>query len=430
MSTKSRFILTGVLVAAYILFRVLYAPFDNLIRAQAGVGQLTDSIALTGIALWFSQHSIVPVITWIFLGLVGLLWLPWFLKNGSKSALSVLILLAFAMPILSGCVPYKGSTVVEVGPNQTAFMLPAQGDTAEQAKFNSAQYLQEKEVAAKIVEITFRPHKTGRMYWSVDFVPNNILILVDRKPVSRQWTYNKETGTSDTNQAIALESQESIGFYHGVVVNAVIEEVDAATFLYYYGGAGIYGDPAQTGIQASVGLEQVMDSFVRTWVANKLYAEFKSRTLEQGQIDAAKIFAGIEESAKVNFKKYGVTILDLGGIEGLVYDSDSVQESIDQKFKASAVATAQAITNNMTIEKSSADAQAAVNKAEGEAKAMQMTGEQLARYPSIVNKILAEASTGQVPQVLVIQDSGTMTGTVPFPFWFFYPQPTSPNPPQ
>ena len=303
----------------------------------------------------------------------------------------------------------------------TAFLLPAQGDTTDQAKFDSVEYLKTNQVAAKIVEISYREHKTGRTYLNIDFVPNQILVLVDRKPASRQWTYSEETGTDTGNQAIALESRESIGFYHGVVVNAVIEEKDAATFLYYYGGTGVPGDVAVTGIQLSVGLDQVMDSFVRTWVADQLYGEFKALSLEEAQIEAGNIFDRVQDRAKENFIKYGITILDLGGTEGLVYDSDAVQDTIDQKFQVAAQATAQAITNQKNIDQANAQATVTVLQANAEAEALQVTGEQLAQYPSLVNKMLAEKSTGEVPQVLVMQNTNDGTTTMPFPFWFYYP---------
>ena len=336
-------------------------------------------------------------------------------RNKLFVLLSVIVVLGM---LLSACKPYQGTLVVQIAPNQTAFLLPAQGDTSDQVKFDSVSYLEEKQVAAKVVEISYREHKTGRAYWDIDFIPNQILVIVDRNVESRQWTYSDSTGGG--NQAIPLESLESIGFYHGVEINALIEEADAAKFLYYWGGAGTTSDATMTGVQLTVGLDDVLDTFVRTWVAGELYSEFKQYTLDQCQIEASNIFDRVEDRAVENFEQYGITIVSLGGMEGLVYDDDAVQADINEKFNAASVATAQAITNQKNIEMAGAEATMTVLEAEAESEAIRMTGEQLAQYPSVVNKILAERSTGEVPQVLVMNsDDGTTT--MPFPFWFYYP---------
>lgn len=423
---KTKIFLTILFVLLYVGFRIVYAPFADVVQAEAGVGQLSNDSVEFALSRAFSRSQIpVIVVTWTLVVLVGLIWIkPFWALVKKLNKINLLAVILVGMVALSACKPYKGTKVVEIAPNQTAFLLPAVGDTSTQQKFDSVDFLKQSQVAAKIVEITYREHKVGRGWWAIDFVPNQILILVDRSPESRQWTYNPEAGTSGTNQAIALESQESIGFYHGVVVNAVIEEADAATFLYYYGGAGVGGDVAETGVQLTVGLDQVMDSFVRTWVADKLYAEFKALPLEDGQTQAADIFARIEETARGYFKTYGITILDLGGIEGLVFDSEEVQNTIDQKFERAAQATSQAIENQRQIDISRAQIQIAQSQAtqtvvaaQAQAEALRLQGEELAQYPDIINYTLAQQSRGNVPSVLVTgQDSYTM----PFPFWFYY----------
>ncbi len=425
---KGRLVLSGISIVLYVLFRALWAPYANLLRASAGVGQLSNDPVTVGISLAFAKYNLpVTIANVMLLVFLLVIWAPftWKVLRRAPTSAILLVLAGSLVFLLSACAPYNSTKPVQIQPNQTAFMLPAQGDSTDQAKFDSISYLKSKQVASKVVEITYREHQKGRGYWNIDFIPNNILVLVDRKPASRQWTYNKNTGTAPEDQAIALESKESIGFHHGVVVNAVIEEDDAATFLYYYGGAGVISDKdtiALTGIQLSLSLDQVMDTFVRTWVSQQLYGEFKSRDLATGQNDAAAIFVHVETQAKDYFKTYGITILSLGGIEGLIYDSDLVQSAIDEKFNVASQATAQAVVNEKNVVQANAQATITVKQAQAEAQALQLTGDQLAKFPSLVNKMLAEKSTGQVPQVLVIQNSDNGVGTMPFPFWFYYPQ--------
>jgi hypothetical protein len=426
MNTKNRPVIRIVwsilLIALLGIAYNLYLPLKNIAQAQAGVRQLSNNPFLVGWSLWFAQHNVVGSLL-VFIGLVvlALIWIPWLLRVrkarlGSTSLLAVILL----SMILSACAPYKGTTVVQIQTNQTAFMLPAQGNTTDQAKFGSIDFLRSHKVASKVVEITYRQHQIGRTYMDVDFVPNELLFLVDRTPVNRQYTYSKETGTENKNQAVALESKESIGFHHGITISAVIEEADTPTFLYYYGGSGKQ-EGLPTGVTASIGLEQVVDEFVYTWVSQQLYAEFKSRTLAEDQNDAAQIFQEVEARAKENFKQYGISIISLGGIEGLLYDNDEVQKAIDSKFNAASQATAQAVTNTKDIEQAGARATITVREAAAQAEALQMTGEKLAQYPGIVNKTLADKSTGQVPSVLVVQNTDNNTTTMPFPFWFYYP---------
>ena len=406
----------------------LYLPLKNIAQAQAGVHQLSNDPVLVGWSLWFAQHNLVGSLL-VFVGLLvlALIWIPWLLRARMARLGSTSLLACFLLSlILSACAPYKGTTVVQIQTNQTAFMLPAQGDATDQAKFGSIDFLRSHKVASKVVEITYRQHQIGRTYVEVDFVPNELLFLVDRTPVNRQYTFAKDSGTADKNQAVALESKESIGFHHGITISAVIEEADTPTFLYYYGGSGKQ-EGLPTGVTASVGLDQVVDEFVYTWVSQQLYAEFKNRTLAEGQNDAAQIFQNVEVRAKENFTQYGITIISLGGIEGLIYDNDEVQKAIDSKFNVASQATAQAITNTKDIEQAGAQATITVREAAAQSEALQMTGEKLAQYPGIVNKTLADKSTGQVPSVLVMQSTDNNTTTLPFPFWFYYPDGKNPG---
>ncbi len=421
-----RIVTSIVLIALLVTGYSLYLPWKHIAQAQAGVHQLSNNPMLAGWALWFAQQDLAGGLL-VLIGLAGLalIWLPWLLRTrrsrlGSRRprgrGLLAILLLSL---VLTACAPFKGTTVVQIQTNQTAFMLPAQGNTTDQAKFGSIDFLASHKVASKVVEITYRAHQIGRTYMEIDFVPNELLFLVDRTPVNRQYTYAKDTGTADKNQAVALESKESIGFHHGITISALIEEADTPTFLYYYGGSGKQ-EGLPTGVTASVGLDQVVDTFVYTWVSQQLYAEFKSRTLAEDQAAASQIFQAVEARAKENFKQYGITIISLGGIEGLIYDNEEVQKAIDSKFNAASQATAQAITNTKDVEQAGAQATITVREAAAQAEALQMTGEKLAQYPGIVNKTLADKSTGQVPEVLVVQ-SADSTATMPFPFWFYYP---------
>jgi len=429
------------LLAVYGIFMLLYMPQARLYQAAASVGQFSDSIAENAWALTMAQNNIPAIIANVLVfGGLAIMWIPFFVKkwrnsrsSGTTTLLS-LVLLIVAVGLAS-CKPYKGTSIVEVQPNQTAYLLPAQGDTSAQEQFDSVQYLSDNQVASKIIEIHYSEHKIGRMYWNIDFVPKEIVILVDRSPVFRQWTYVPENGAvnaiNDSNRdtaAIPLESQESIGFWHGVVINAVIEEQNSAKFLYYFGGVGRDPDEIGTGVHLQVGLEQVIDEFVRGWVSDRLYADFKALSLEGGQADAGTIFANVESDAKVYFEDYGITILQLGGIGGLVYDNPDVQDVIDDKFERAAVATAAAITNKTNTDRGQAEATQTVIAANAQAESLALQGIELGKYPSLVAYEIATHATGEVPDMFFYsvgadQDTGQSVdgGLLPFPFFLNYP---------
>ena len=74
------------------------------------------------------------------------------------------LLFALLAPALSGCMkPYDRPEYVEIDTSESAFLIPLEGDTTNQAAFSSVQFLEQKKVAAKRIQITHRWNATG--YW-------------------------------------------------------------------------------------------------------------------------------------------------------------------------------------------------------------------------------------------------------------------------
>src|SRR5207302_4772113 len=91
--------------------------------------------------------------------------------------------------------PYDVPEFIEVDSSESAFLIPLEGDTANQAAFHSVEFLKEKKVAAKRVQVTHRWSQTGFMPRSGKWIPLVRLIKVDRRPVTREWTKSHTTGT-------------------------------------------------------------------------------------------------------------------------------------------------------------------------------------------------------------------------------------------
>ncbi len=211
--------------------------------------------------------------------------------------------------ILTGCGPYPTEQAVEVKNNETAFVVPLEGDTkAKQAQFMSIDYLEKAKVATKRIVIPLRKRSTGRAWFDYEWIPLARVIVVDRSPVTREWL---------EKAGIKVESLDSVGFTVGVNCTGMIREEDAAKFLYYYPGNS---------------LSDVMNKNVKGFIQNVLAREFGSRNLSKCQLEKKDIVLGLSKELTTHFAQYGITISSVGIADGMSYDNAEVQKTIDAVF--------------------------------------------------------------------------------------------------
>lgn len=233
----------------------------------------------------------------------------------------VVLFAAIVMMTTVGCVkPYQKEIFVEIGPNETAFVLPLEGaNKKNQMKFESIDFLNERKVAAKRIQIPTRWHKTGRLPASGGWIHMVRVIKVDRAPVTREWTQTPDKGTSNKNEAVDAESRESIEFSIGVTITAYIDEPDAAKFLYYYSGKT---------------LNDIIDLNVRSFVQSVLTKEFAQYNLDEGRAKKKEIFQKLEGLTQKKFAEKGITIEYVGAAGGLEYKDEQIQNEINNTFAA------------------------------------------------------------------------------------------------
>jgi regulator of protease activity HflC (stomatin/prohibitin superfamily) len=241
-------------------------------------------------------------------------------------------LLSFAL-LFTGC-----SSVEEISPSQTAFLIPVTGDTTQQGKFDSENFLKKNKVAGKRVYV-YSQWEGFQHGW----MPTAKLIIVERKPVTREWTESEKTGTSNKDDGITAESKESIGFMARMNCSSQIDEVDAVKFLYRYNN--------QT-------LENIMDREVRAKIESKFVEECAKLTLDDILIKKSEILTNIKNDIIPYFKERGITITTFGLKGEFTYLNKEIQASIDKKFKSAQDAIAQKNINEQVISKSKADAEA------------------------------------------------------------------------
>ena len=282
-----------------------------------------------------------------------------------------------------GCSKYNTPEYVDVDTSQSAFVVPLEGDTGEQATFQSEKYLADHKVATKRIQITHRWNQTGRMYGDGDWIPTVRVIKVDRSPVTREWDADSNSGTANKNQAIWVESADSVGFSMGFSATAYIKEEDAARFLYWY----------PTG-----SLDKVMDGEIRARVqrnVSEVAAKYPLDTLrarKQEMVDAAR-----DDIVKF-FADRGITITTLAAFGGMTYENPELQKSIDAVFIAqqqkavnlAAFDAQQKANERVTLEaEATAEKARKIAKGEADSKVIAATGE--ADAIATLSKAIAEA---------------------------------------
>jgi hypothetical protein len=334
----------------------------------------------------------VPLIAtgWTIFALtaLGLSFYPnrWRLRIPLSASVFVLII-----PFANGCSrSFDQPEYQDVDTAETAFVVPLEGDTANQAKFESEQFLEDHKIAAKRVQITHRWSQTGRTFlWMEqgEWIPDVRLIKVDRSPVTRQWTADV-----DKDKAIWVESADSVGFSMGFMASAFITEQDAARFLYWY--------PAGS-------LATVMDTEIRARIQQDAAEVSAKYPLDNLRGRKEEIMDSVRKDVVPFFAARGITVSTIGMYGGMTYENPQIQQAIDEVFVAQQLKNvnlakfeAQEKANEQIDLEASGLAKKAMTIAEGEAQARITAADAEAKSIEIVNEAL---SKGSGPQLLALR---------------------------
>ena len=202
--------------------------------------------------------------------------------------------------------------------------------------------------------------------------------------------------------AIWIESADSVGFSMGWSCTAYIKEEDASKFLYWY---------------PSGSLAQVMDGEIRArvqQVAAEVAAGVKLDALRERKLEIAE---AVKKDCTNFFAARGITITTVGMFGGMTYENGEIQKAIDQTFIAQqekVVAKAQLDAQddkNLRIKSEAvALAEAATTKGKGEAGALELVNQALAKAAN--NPQLVQLRQIEVDQARVAKWNGTYPTTV------------------
>jgi hypothetical protein len=291
----------------------------------------------------------------------------------------VLLLIIVVCCSMAGCrKPYDKPEFVTIEASQTAFLIPLVGDTSDQGAFESEELLLEAKVATKEIQIPHRWVQTGRRDYTGEWRPSATLIVVERKPVSRSW--NSGTSTDTSTSAIFGETSDAIGIYVGMNCTAMIEEKDAAKFLYRYNNTP---------------LETIIDTDIKKMVEDRFNIETAKYTSSELSTKKGEIVESVKEYVVKYFQDYGITITVLGMKEGISYENATIQATIDEKFASEQQLVIQQNKNEANIAKAEAEAKALLMAAEATAKANKLLSESLT--DEILAQLYYEKWDGKLP---------------------------------
>ena len=318
-----------------------------------------------------------------------------------KNIVKLVVIAAFIVVMCCGLAscrrPYDKPEFITIEPSQTAFLVPLVGDSSNQASFESEEMLLQAKVATKEIQIPHRWVQTGRRDWMGEYRASATLIVVERKPVSRSWE-SGDSSAESANKAVFGETADAIGIYVGMNCTAMIEEKDAAKFLYRYNNT-----PLETIIDTDI-KKMVEDEF------NRATSQYKSTELHTNK---ATIIETVKANVTNYFKEYGITITVLGIKEGFSFENPEIQQALDAKFASEQDLVIQQNKNEANLAKAEAEAEARLIAARAEAEAIRIAAEAEAEANAkitaslteeILKKMYYDTWDGKLPTVVGSQD--------------------------
>jgi regulator of protease activity HflC (stomatin/prohibitin superfamily) len=318
-------------------------------------------IAISGLIAICGFAMIVPHLAMLLLGL----------KPQTNNAKYKALILLAAVVTLPGCWrPFEPVQLETISPNEEAFLLPLTDDVKKQTSTNNEEYLKENLVYTKQVRIpqqwvqkgyeTLRPNGT----WQAAA----ILVKVDKSPVTREWTADPNSGTSNKNEAIWVMTSDQVEFSTGWTCTArIASRDDAVKFLHNYPNGA---------------LKDVLDTEVRGKLQAAFGLEVTDQPMTKLRQEATPHIMRTVQDVTEFFKERGVTITNLGITGGFIYKDKSIMDTMVRVFNAEqekAIATAgfqaQEEQNKAIFAEAEGQAKALLTSKEAEAEGIRLVAD-------------------------------------------------------
>jgi hypothetical protein len=246
--------------------------------------------------------------------------------NGIKSLRSrttAIPLLLLICVVCTGCYrPFEPIKLEVVGSNEEAFLLPYLGDGKNQSSSSNEEYLKANLVFTKQVKIPQQWVQHGYEWMGANgsWKDAAILIKVDKSPVTREWTADAASGTSNKNEAVWVMTSDQVEFSTGWTITARIDSRDAAVkFLHNYPNGS---------------LEKVLDSEVRAKLQAVFGLEVTDLPMDELRKSATPHIKATTQAVEKFFETRGITITNIGITGGFVYKDKSIIQTMVKVFNA------------------------------------------------------------------------------------------------
>jgi hypothetical protein len=226
--------------------------------------------------------------------------------------------------LLPGCMrqPFEPVKLETIGPNEEGFLIPYTGDTKKQTSTNNEEFLRANLVATKQIRLPQQWIQLGyeTTGWNGEWRDAAKLIKVDKSPVTREWTADPNTGTSNRNEAIWVMTADQVEFSTGWTCTArIATRDDAVKFLHNY---------------PSGSLQSVMDTEVRAKLQAEFGLEVTDLPMDELRKNATPHLKHVVAELTKFFAERGITITNLGITGGFVYKDKAIQDMLVKVFNA------------------------------------------------------------------------------------------------
>lgn len=301
------------------------------IQAEFAAKQL-DDVSFQQVTMTNRGIQAVYGIGWVILAVIVFLTLrPEVKKMMSKVGI---LLLAATCLFSTGCWrAYQVPILETIETQEEGFLIPLTGDAATQSSSNNEEFLKKNLVFTKQVIIPQQWVQTGRGDWSGEWRPAATLIKVDKAPVTREWTADPNSGSSNKNEAVWVMTADQVEFSTGFSCTArIANRDDAIKFLHNYPNGS---------------LSKVMDNEIRAKLQTEFAMEVTDLPMETLRKAATPHLTTVIKKVTEFFQLRGIQITNLGITGGFVYKDKTIADTMVKVFNAEqeqfvAIAEAQA----------------------------------------------------------------------------------------
>lgn len=347
---------------------------QNRTAAMRQLDDTDDAARTVRVEHWTRNQTYIGALAcWALLGFVLFasdVW-NWLGRKQKSKPLGPTLLLLTVSLVAPGCYrPYEPIQLETIGTSEEGFLIPYTGDSKKQTSSNNEEYLKRNLIYTKQVRI---PQQWVQKGYEI-LGPNGEwqvaakLIKVDKSPVTREWTADPNSGTSNRNEAIWVMTSDQVEFSTGWTCTARIESRDdAVKFLHNY--------PAGT-------LKDVMDSELRSKLQAVFGLEVTDLPMDELRKQATPHIQKTVQNVTDFFKARGITITNLGITGGFVYKDRSILDTMVKVFNAeqekaiaSAANSAQVERNKQILAAARGKAEAFLKERKAEADGIQMVAD-------------------------------------------------------